>query len=379
MGNNRSEVEKRLPRRYEPIGRLNAICPYYTMFPLEFPYRRLLRAKSGDWVLDPFCGRGTTNFAARLLGLSSVGIDSNPVAAAIASAKLVNATSAGIVRLCRSILSAKRKPSDVPRGKFWSLCYHPRTLQEVCKLREELLQDCSSQERIALRGLLLGVLHGPQHKTAPSYLSNQMPRTYATKPVPAVNFWLKRKMRPSYVSTVDLVATKASYFFRELPRRTGGVIVQKDSRFITGLPSSARFRWVITSPPYLGMRSYKSDQWLRNWFLGGPPTVDYAHDGQLSHRGQHEFAHDLSLVWRRMALLCEPGASLIVRFGALPSVRRNPLALLKKSIVMANAGWVIRTVRRAGKASNGRRQACQFVQSTRSAVEEMDLHAVLDT
>src|SRR6266705_1167133 len=68
---------------------LNGICPYYTMFPLDFPMRVLSRVdRPGGWVLDPFCGRGTTNFAARVLGLPNVGFDSNPVAIAIAAAKL---------------------------------------------------------------------------------------------------------------------------------------------------------------------------------------------------------------------------------------------------------------------------------------------------
>ena len=40
---------------------LNSVCPYYTMFPLDFPLARLAGASTGDWVLDPFCGRGSTN------------------------------------------------------------------------------------------------------------------------------------------------------------------------------------------------------------------------------------------------------------------------------------------------------------------------------
>ena len=44
----------------------NAICPYYTMFPLEFPMHLLRKHKaSSPTVYDPFCGRGTTIYAAR--------------------------------------------------------------------------------------------------------------------------------------------------------------------------------------------------------------------------------------------------------------------------------------------------------------------------
>lgn len=366
-----------LPSRYEPVGRLNAICPYYTMFPLDFPFRQLQKASPTDWVLDPFCGRGTTNFAARLLGLPSVGIDSNPVAVAIAAAKLTNVTSARVARLCKTILSMNRRSVDVPNGEFWRMAYHPRTLREICKLRDELLRDCSSQERIALRALLLGILHGPRQKTTPSYLSNQMPRTYATKPAPAVKFWKKRRLCPKYVDTLELVAKKAQYIFDGAPPKTQGTIILADSRSRIRVPVFGRFRWVVTSPPYFGMRSYIPDQWLRNWFLGGASSVDYVHDGQLSHKGKEMFVRDLSLVWKQISEWCEPGASLIVRFGALPSARRDPVALLKKSIAMADAGWVVRGVRHAGRASNGKRQACQFVETTKMALQEIDLHAVL--
>src|SRR5687768_8325563 len=87
-----ADQERVLTRTEE---RLNTVCPYFTMFPLEFPLQFLGDAPSGKWVLDPFCGRGTTLFAARALGLNAVGIDANPVAAAIAAAKVarVNATS----------------------------------------------------------------------------------------------------------------------------------------------------------------------------------------------------------------------------------------------------------------------------------------------
>jgi DNA modification methylase len=69
--------------------RLNAVCPYYTMFPLDFPLGQLKLYPDARRVLDPFCGRGTTRYAARLAGRHAVGIDINPVAVAIASAKTV--------------------------------------------------------------------------------------------------------------------------------------------------------------------------------------------------------------------------------------------------------------------------------------------------
>jgi len=51
---------KTLPHKDDPLLRLNAVCPYFTIFPLQFPFNRLAKAKPGQVVLEPFCGRGTT-------------------------------------------------------------------------------------------------------------------------------------------------------------------------------------------------------------------------------------------------------------------------------------------------------------------------------
>src|ERR1700734_730690 len=101
---------------------LNGICPYFTMFPLEFPRRVLTRhAHAGQTVLDPFAGRGTTLYAGRLEGLHAYGVDSNPVAVAISAAKLANATSGRIAAAARHILKTHRFPKAVPTGDFWQL------------------------------------------------------------------------------------------------------------------------------------------------------------------------------------------------------------------------------------------------------------------
>src|SRR3954470_1822828 len=103
---------------------LNAVCPYYTMYPLAFPLRVLKEhGRRGDWVIDPFCGRGTTNFAARLLEMPSVGVDSSPVAAALAKAKLASAEPARVVAGARAILKAEEEPTSLPTGEFWAQAY----------------------------------------------------------------------------------------------------------------------------------------------------------------------------------------------------------------------------------------------------------------
>jgi DNA methylase len=357
--------------------RLNAICPYFTMFPLAFPLSRLVQAHPGQRVLDPFCGRGTTNFAARLRGLASVGVDSNPVAVSVASAKLVGPPVENIIQLCAQILKSQKSPSDIPTGRFWRLAFAPSTLIEICKLREYFLRGVDCEEAFALRAIVLGALHGPTTKGEPAYLSNQMPRTYATKPSPAVRFWQKWKLRPKPVDTLALVARKAVRYFSDTPPKIGGSIIEGDSRTVD-LSRFRQFDWVITSPPYLGMRTYFPDQWLRNWFLGGPSNITYNGPPQIGNEDPARFANDLAEVWRNIATRCRPRAKLIVRFGALPSIQVDARTLLKNSFDNAQCGWRIATIKEAGNAREGKRQSEQFSLRTSSPFAEFDLYAQLE-
>ena len=250
---------------------LNAICPYFTMFPLEFPLRVLsTRSKSGDVVLDPFSGRGTTNYASRLCGLPSIGIDSSPVAVALTQAKVANACSSDIVKCAKRILEQTATPISCPEGEFWDWAFHPNVLEQLCRLRQTLMKDCRSHVKQALRAVLLGALHGPQTKSKPSYLSNQCQRTYAPKPRYAVSFWKQRGTRPPNMDVLDLVERRAERYYSNNPS-ADGIVIKSDSRKSSTFEciQGSDVSWVITSPPYYGLRTYIPDQWLRNLVCWG--------------------------------------------------------------------------------------------------------------
>jgi hypothetical protein len=355
-----------------PDDALNAICPYWTMFPLDFPLQALADGSPGEWVLDPFCGRGTTLFAARKLGMGSVGIDSNPVAAAIAQAKLASVRPASVVRLARELLDGP--PAQEPEGEFWRLAYSSGVLQSLCRLREGLI---GREDTIAagLRGVLLGCLHGRVNKRAASYLSNQMPRTYATKPAAAVRFWRERAMCPPEVDVLEVIARHARRRYERAPAPVPGSVYLGDAaEVLSGM--RRRFSWVITSPPYPGMATYRADGWLRGWLLGGSPVPDYDRAGQLGALRGERFIEGLAQVWRAAAARCRPGARLIVRFGALPSAPGgDPGELLLSSLELAG-GWEVGSLTDAGvPPGNGARQAGQL-RDAGEHVPEIDVVAV---
>jgi hypothetical protein len=360
-------------------GDLNQVCPYFTMFPLGFPQRILAReSRRKAVIMDPFCGRGTSLFAGRLRGFRAFGFDSNPTASAIAEAKLVNVGANEIAALVDNLMQTSRE-HPTPKGEFWRQGYHVKTLRELCLLRHALLDDVRSDAAKALRVLILGALHGPLRKGAPAYFSNQMPRTFAPKPGYAVKFWKAKSLSAPRVCVRELIARRAQRFFRDrLPRGIGSVTLgdSRDAAVILQGMEDRKADWIITSPPYYGLNSYIADHWLRLWFLGGAAEPRYESSvRQISHRSSDQFASDLREVWHNAASVCNEGARLVLRFGSINNRAVDPLTLIKESLRQTR--WRITTIRSAGSARDGYRQAESFRTSTIPR-PEFDVWAVLE-
>lgn len=366
---------------YAKKNALNAICPYFTMFPLEFPTKVLRKhRKEQPVVLDPFCGRGTTLFAARNLGLTAWGIDSSPIAVAIAKAKLASCDIEAPLELAARIIS-EGSPEHVPDSPFFRSAYDPSTLKDICALRESLLHlDQETDASVILRAAALGCLHGPISKNPENlgYFSNQMPRTYASKPDYAVRYWKERGLTAPRIDVLRVLRRKIKRLAGLAKKSPSSVaqVVHGDAqssdvfRSIEAAPSV-----VITSPPYYGMRTYVQDQWLRNWFLGGPDQVDYSAGPQLDHGGIDAFAKSLGAVWRNIGERASSVDTLhmYVRFGIIPSAAVNAKEIFQNSLDESGLNWRSISVRSANSADAGKRQADQM-KSVSIAAVEFDFH-----
>jgi hypothetical protein len=364
---------------YDPKHALNAICPYYTMFPLEYPLRILRKhQKSNPVVFDPFCGRGTTIYAARHLGLPSWGTDTSPIAVAIAKAKLAVGTVDEILDLATAL--ASRTPKHIPETEFFRKAYRQETLKQICAVREGLFAlKKETDVSILLRAAMLGCLHGPRSKHIESagYFSNQMPRTFSTKPHYSVQYWRKKGLIAPRVNILNVLRRKLTRIegIETKPEGLEGHVMCADARTVSLRRNiHKKTSLVVTSPPYYGMRTYVEDQWLRMWFLGGPETVAYGNASQISHGGQQTFIDELATVWDRIANSEADKVDLYIRFGSVPSAKSDPRQIIKTSLEQSGV-WELVSVRGARDAHEGKRQADQMGMSSGAAIE-YDFHAV---
>jgi hypothetical protein len=207
----------------------------------------------------------------------------------------------------------------------------------------------------------------------PSYFSNQSPRTFAPKPKYAVKFWIERGMRPDEVDALAIIKARAERYLAEPPPRVEGKVRLGDSREANTFNDVPNARFVVTSPPYYGMRTYLPDQWLRLWFLGGPDYVEYRQpEGQLEHTGAEHFATEMGRVWRNVASRTTQGARLIIRYGGIHDRDAEPMDLLKASLV--DSGWRMLTAKAVPDSDSGRRQVRQFQRDPKKAITEHDVY-----
>ena len=185
---------------------LHSLCPYFAMFPEDFVAKHLLAYTSrGDWVFDPFSGRGTTVFESLLNGRQAAGKDINAVAVCVAGAKADAPTLRSAMSRLASLESEYRALSrDVePPTEFFRWCFHEKTLGELLFLRGRLNWRTSKVDKF-IAAVILGCLHGESHKT-PNCLSNRMPRTISTKPLYSVNWWAERQLHAPQRDTFEIV------------------------------------------------------------------------------------------------------------------------------------------------------------------------------
>jgi len=310
--------------------RFHALCPYFAMFPEQFAEKWINRLTlPGEYVLDPFSGRGTTALSAVLLGRQAVSSDTNDVAYCLTFAK----TNPPHYRTIRNRLQqlrdeycangADRSGENLP--VFFEWAFSRNTLPQLVFLRERLRWKRSKVDAM-IAALVLGSLHGESRKS-PTYLSNQMPRTISTKPDYSVRFWRSRDWHAPDRDVFQLMEDRIEYRYVSFVPKAHSVVFHADMRKLPYLLDTHKLpvRCAITSPPYLDVTNYEEDQWLRLWFLGGPP---YPTRNRLNSDDRHtqegKYWSFVADMWRSLGAVLQKNAHIVLRIG---SRRQSPEAI----------------------------------------------------
>jgi len=221
----------------------------------------------GEAVYDPFMGRGTTLVEASLLGRCPVGNDVNPLSKVLVEPRLAPPPLAAISRRLDEI------PFDWTGETSADLLvfYHPKTLGEICALRAWFLQRRATGELDELdRWLQMVATNRLTGHSAGFFSVYTLPPNQATSVTAQRRINEKRGQIPEYRDVRKLILKKSRQLLKDPPpgKSPLAASIHTESAAHTPDIASESVALIVTSPPFLDVVQYKTDNWLRAWFCG---------------------------------------------------------------------------------------------------------------
>lgn len=232
-----------------------------------------LLTQKGDIVYDPFSGRGTTAIEAGILGRNIVSNDINPLSRILTLPRFFVPNVIEVKERLENITYDMKLRADIDLSMF----YHPKTEAEILSLKNYLKQRESEKKedkvdlwiRMVATNRLTG--HSPGFFSVYTLPPNQAVTAERQQLINA-----KRNQKPEYRDTKKLIMKKTKSLIRNIKeqeilnlRKTGNsaLFLSEDARRTPQIPDES-VSLTVTSPPFLDVVQYDSDNWLRCWFNG---------------------------------------------------------------------------------------------------------------
>ena len=312
-------------------GRWSRFGSYYAMFPLEFAIDVIEEmTREGGAVIDPFCGRGTTPFAAMSLGRHALGYDINPVAWIYAKTKVdPHSLPLEVEERIEQVYESVGVEDQEYENEFQRFAFCKGVFGFINSARKTLNWRSDRLDRTVMAFLV----HHLQDKRGAG-LSNQMRHSRALSPRYSVNWWRKNGYdTPPEVNAKDFLISRVRWrYAKGIPSPKEGQ--NRPTVFCGDLadskpPSDRLFNLVLTSPPYSGVTNYRSDSWLRLWAMGeGPNLPDW--NPEQKYVDVEAYAEMLERVFSATRREVEPDAVWYVRSDARPKTKDTIKSVLSE-------------------------------------------------
>lgn len=311
--------------------------PYYAMFPLDFAFDVIEHySNKGDFVIDPFAGRGSSVYAGAVMGRNSFGIEINPVGWLYGKVKLKPASKKEVLNRLSEIYSQRNNYKSSLRSmpKFFRMCYCDEVLKFLLAARSRLNWKNNNVDA-TLMSFLLVFLHAKLGEG----LSNQMRMTKAMGTNYSIEWWKKNKLaKPPEINPFELITKKIDWRYEKgKPNLKNGKFLLGDSTIkLNNLlrrskNQNFKFKLLFTSPPYYSVTDYYADQWLRLWLLGGstePKRMDDKHKNRFISKS--DYFDLLDKVFGDCSKLMDKKSIIYVRTDRRKFTFDTTLMILKK-------------------------------------------------
>ena len=280
-------------------------CSYLAMFPPALPHYFIRRfTESGDIVLDPFSGRGTTVLEAIAQNRIGIGNDLNDLAYVLTKGKLANPELEDVISRLDDLESRYSREdwlrfSGMP-NKI-RMIFHPETQKQLMYLKREL-----DWRRDGVDSFLAMVLMGAMHGQSSGFLSLSMPNTFSMGWNYVRKYIAKNNLRRPKRDVFEVIRKRCKRHLRQGSLPGKGIAIHGDVRDMCSEnkiePGSVSL--IFSSPPYLKVIKYGLYNWIRLWWLiGEHDSIDEKLDDKHSIAPYLEFMREV--LETTLPLLCE--------------------------------------------------------------------------
>lgn len=272
-------------------GSINSIHPYPAKFISEIPEKliEIIGMPKDTWILDPFCGSGTTLVESQIAGIPSIGIDLNPIACLLTQVKTQPLSESFIDWVRYVIKNAKAsRNSSVPNIPHLDHWFKKDISEIISKLSVEINLVPDIDIRNALNISLSSIL---------VRISNQESDTrYAA---------IDKKMDIEKIYCLFLESAERLYLAKAnyKPKTNVANVICKDILQVKPTEIDHPVGLVITSPPYPNAYEYWLYHKYRMYWLGFDPIVvkqkeigARAHFFKKEHHTKKDFQYQMQTV-----------------------------------------------------------------------------------
>lgn len=288
--------------------------------------------KPGQTVYDPFMGRGTTVIEAALMNRKPIGADINPLSKVFVKPRLFPPQSSMVLKRLKEI--DLEDYDEFPEELL--VFYHPDTLCRICALKKYILtrQKDGTNDEIDdwIQMVALNRLTGH----SPGFFS-----VYTMPPNQAVSVKSQKKINerrnqiPPRKDIINIIIKKTNSLLSMCDKNVRKaladaaeslILLTADSECTPEITNNS-VHLIVTSPPFLDIVDYASDNWLRCWFIG----VD-ANKVPISIFKKLEDWHaKMVKVFRELRRVLVPGGYIAFEVGEI----RGGKILLEETVIKA--------------------------------------------
>ena len=270
-----------------------------------------LFTEPGDVVYDPFAGRGTTLIEAALLNRNIISNDVNPLSRILIESRLNIPTIQQIEERLNQIHFNEYK-ADIDLSMF----YHRDTESEIVCLKNDL--DTSNSVDNWIKMVSTTRLTG---HSAGFFSGYTLPPNQATTQKGQLLINQRLDISPPYKDTKSIILKKS----RTLQRNLNPSIVKqlfdvgqkaifssKDSKNTFHIPNKS-VKLTVTSPPFLNIVRYATDNWLRCWF--NSIDAEQVEKKIISCRTVQQWSEKMSFVFDELYRITSPDGWVAFEVG----------------------------------------------------------------